>query len=80
MHRSMPMYHACMPQDLWTSQPDPSLQLPTEVVQRLRSVIFGFDFFVTTVKVDPQHSMSTFSILTVVITPAQQAVFSEPAR
>lgn len=27
-----------------------SLQLPREVIQRLRSVIFGFDFFVTSVE------------------------------
>lgn len=27
--------------------PKQNLQLPPEVVQRLRSVIFGFDFFVT---------------------------------
>ena len=42
---------ACMPQDLGSTQPapDPSLQLPPEVVQRLRNIIFGFDFFVTKV-------------------------------
>ena len=27
-----------------------SLQLPREVIERLRSVIFGFDFFVTSVE------------------------------
>ena len=62
MHRSMPIYHACIPQDLGTSQPDPSLQLPTEVIQRLRNVIFGFDFFVTKVTESPQCCMSTLVV------------------
>ena len=29
---------------------DRNLQLPSEVIQRLRNVIFGFDFFVTKVE------------------------------
>lgn len=39
-----------VPEEPRQARQEKSMQLPPEVIQRLRNVIFGFDFFVTSVE------------------------------
>lgn len=39
-----------VPEEPQQPRQEKSMQLPPEVIQRLRNVIFGFDFFVTSVE------------------------------